>query len=405
MQSQRRRPTPGIEPLHRAKCKSRDADGVCNCTPSWRASVWSPRDDAKIRRTFRTQAEAKSWRAAKLVDRDRGKLRVQTRTTLREAADTWLDGADAGTILARGNTPYKPSVLRDYRSILERRLLREFGGSKLADITIIDLQDYAARLGTEGLSPSTIRNTMMPLRVIFGRAVSRMELTVNPTTGLKLPAVKGRRLRVAPPTEAAALIAAVPVCDRAVWATAAYAGLRAGELQALRWEDVNLAATAIRVERNFDPKARLFVEPKSAAGRRTVPMPSLLRQFLVDHKLETGRERGLVFGDGTRPFTTQNLYRRAATAWKTVNAKRAEREEEPLEPLSLHDLRHTYASFAIAAGANVKALSTYMGHSSITVTLDRYGHLFPGNELEFAGLLEAFLLGATQTDPVLKAVV
>jgi integrase len=57
----------------------------------------------------------------------------------------------------------------------------------------------------------------------------------------------------------------------------------------------------------------------------------------------------------------------------------------------LHECRHTYASFAIAAGVNAKALSTYMGHANISITLDRYGHLMPGNEAEAAGLLDAFL--------------
>ena len=62
-----------------------------------------------------------------------------------------------------------------------------------------------------------------------------------------------------------------------------------------------------------------------------------------------------------------------------------------LEPITLHECRHTFASLMIAAGVNAKALSTFMGHSSITITLDRYGHLFPGNEAEAAGLLDAFL--------------
>ena len=62
-----------------------------------------------------------------------------------------------------------------------------------------------------------------------------------------------------------------------------------------------------------------------------------------------------------------------------------------LEPIGLHECRHTYAAFMIAAGVNAKALSTYMGHSSITITLDRYGHLMPGSEAEAAGMLEAYL--------------
>ena len=74
----------------------------------------------------------------------------------------------------------------------------------------------------------------MPLRAIFRRAVSRGEVAVNPTTGLELPAVRGRRDRIASPEEAAALLAALPEEERPLWATALYAGLRRGELMALR---------------------------------------------------------------------------------------------------------------------------------------------------------------------------
>jgi integrase len=209
---------------------------------------------------------------------------------------------------------------------------------------------------------------------------------VNPTAGLELPAPKGKRDRVAEPGEAAALLAALDVDDRAVWATAMYAGLRRGELLALRWEDVDLAAGVIRVERSYDPKARVFGEPKSSAGRRTVPIAAALRDVLVEHKLRSGRrDDDLMFGRTREtPFDTSRLWRRAETAWK-----RAE-----LESIGLHECRHSFASLMIAAGVNAKALSTYMGHASITITLDRYGHMFPGNEEKAAGLLDAYLARA-----------
>jgi len=75
--------------------------------------------------------------------------------------------------------------------------------------------------------------------------------------------------------------------------------------------------------------------------------------------------------------------------WNTAAWKKAK-----LSPIGFHDARHTYASLSIAAGVNAKALSTYMGHSSITITLDRYGHLMPGNESEAAALLDRYLTGA-----------
>jgi integrase len=125
---------------------------------------------------------------------------------------------------------------------------------------------------------------------------------VNPTLGLALPAVRARRERVARPEEAAALIAAAPAGDRGLWATALYAGLRRGELMALRWEDVDFDAGLIRVERGWD-KAEGPIEPKSLAGRRRMPMAQPLRAHLAAHRPASGSAGDLVFGrnDG-QPF-------------------------------------------------------------------------------------------------------
>jgi integrase len=130
----------------------------------------------------------------------------------------------------------------------------------------------------------------------------------------------------------------------------------------------------------------------SRAGKRTVPIASVLREHLIAHRLRSGRVHGLVFGrEATRPFNPTTLYGRAATAWKRMNVQRAERNENPIAPIGLHEARHTFASVMIAAGVNIKALSAFMGHSSISITMDRYGHLLPGAEGEAASLLDAYL--------------
>src|SRR5262249_53888098 len=100
----------------------------------------------------------------------------------------------------------------------------------------------------------------------------------------------------------------------------------------------------------------------------------------------SGRSSGLVFGRSTeRPFEPTSVQARADKAF----------EKHGLERVTLHECRHGFASLMIAAGVNAKALSTYMGHASITITLDRYGHLMPGNEDEAAELLEKYLAGAS----------
>jgi integrase len=151
---------------------------------------------------------------------------------------------------------------------------------------------------------------------------------------------------------------------------------------ALDWQHVDLAACVIRVERSFDPKAGVYITPKSRAGTRKVPIASVLREPLIAHKLRAGRSEGLVFSTraGT-PFDSWAVKARADKAWLAAG----------LTPIGLHESRHTFASLMIGAGVNAKALSTYMGHASIGITLDRYGHLMPGNEAEAAGLLDAYL--------------
>jgi len=309
-------------------------------------------------------------------------LRPPSKLTLREAAEAWLKGAVEGTVRTRSGDAYKPSALRGYEAALRNRILPQLGAHRLSEIRNPDVQDFVDRLLAQGLDPSTIRNAVMPLRAIYRRALSRGDVALNPTTGLELPAVRGRRDRIATPDEAAALLAALADQERALWATALYAGLRRGELMALDWKHIDLAVGVIRVERSFDPHAQKFISPKSRAGMRKVPIASALREQLIAHKLRSGRSGGLVFptSAGT-PFDSWAIKGRADKAWNAAG----------LRPIGLHESRHTFASLMIAAGVNAKALSTYMGHASITITLDRYGHLMPGNENDAAGLLDAYL--------------
>jgi integrase len=371
----------GIRKRHSKRCRSR-AGGRCNCDAGWEASVYSKRDGKKIRKVFARESEARSWRADALSAIAKGGLRAPTPTTVGQAWEGWYGGAKAGTIRNRSGDPFKPSALRSYKGAMENRVLPELGSVRLADVARPDLQDLADRLLADGLSASTVQVTLLPLRAILGRAVDRGELAVNPCAGLKLPAVRGRRERYASPEEAEALVAAAPEADRAIWATAMYAGLRLGELRALRVDDVDLAAGVIRVERGWDP-VEGEIELKSHAGRRRVPIAAALRDYLSEHVALTGRRGAeLIFGrTPTAPFFANRLQERADAAWRAAE----------LDRLTPHEGRHTFASLMIAAGVNAKALSTFMGHAKIGITLDRYGHLMPGSEEEAAGLLDTYL--------------
>jgi integrase len=342
--------------------------------------VFSARDQRKIRRTFRSYAEARSWRADAQRQVELGALRVHRRVTVRQAADRWIRGARQGSIRNRSGDRYKPSALRGYEQALRQYVLPALGGCQVAAVRRGDLQRLIGHLQRAGLSPSTIRNALLPVRAIYRHAIDHDLVVVNPTVGLSLPAVRGKRDRIVGPDEAARLLDALWPNDRALWATALYAGLRLGELRALHWDDLDLAAGLIRVERSWDAREGMM-EPKSRAGRRTVPVAAVLRDHLVEHRMRVGRS-GLVFGrSAERPFNPSSVTGRARTAWQRAG----------LEPITPHEARHTFASLMIAAGVNAKALSTFMGHSSITITLDRYGHLMPGSESEAAALLDAYI--------------
>jgi integrase len=172
--------------------------------------------------------------------------------------------------------------------------------------------------------------------------------------------------------------------DRAMWATALYAGLRRGELMGLHRENVDLATGVIRIERGWDD-CEGEVEPKSKQGRRKVPIPGVLRDRLTEYLMD-GPTTGRIF------VGARDSYDRGRAAARGADVP---------EP-TLHECRYGYASLMIAAGVNVKALSTFMGHANIRITLDQYEHLLPGAEDEAASTLDAFLarqVGGTDPDP------
>jgi integrase len=259
-----------------------------------------------------------------------------------------------------------------------------------------DLQALADRLLGAGASASKVRNVIMPLRAIYRHAIERDEIVTNPTSNLRLPTGLGRRERVATADEAEALIAALPESDRAVWATAMYAGLRLGELQALKWDDVALDEGVICVERSWDVKAGP-IEPKSRKGRRRVPITRTLRSYLVDHRLRTGRRGGdFVFGSvADRPFTPSHIRKRAKRAWAAANESRSRRKLPALVPIGLHECRHTFVSLMHDAGLPLERIGDYVGHGSSYMT-DRYRHLLRGHENEAAQLLDAYLCVRTR---------
>ncbi len=140
------------------------------------------------------------------------------------------------------------------------------------------------------------------------------------------------------------------------------------------------------------------IEPKSIKGTRRVPIPSELRSLLLRQKLLTGRSGDeLVFGRTARePFTPTHVHAKARKAWAAENERRIEAAAEKgtkallLEPIGLHEARHTYISLMHDAGLSLERIGDYVGHSSKYMT-DRYRHLLDGHEAEAAKVLDDYL--------------
>lgn len=113
-----------------------------------------------------------------------------------------------------------------------------------------------------------------------------------------------------------------------------------------------------------------------------MPIAPILRDYLVEHRARHADGEGFVFGEtADRPFRPDVASRVAKRAWESARVR----------AITLRDCRHTFASLMIAAGVNAKAISTFMGHANIAITIDTYGHLMPGSEAEAADLLTAYL--------------
>lgn len=377
----------GITPRHKRGCRVRNGGDRCNCSPSFEAWVSVKRDgrNVKLTKTFPAgqQAAAKAWRTDAIHAAARGAAPRRDGRTLAAALRAFVDGMKVGENRPQRRVSYKPATIRSYDQHLRKRIEdSSFGLLRVTDVRLADVQDFVDARLAEGDSPATVANALCVVQAFYRRAVKRGELAFNPASGVDIPAADSGKVRIAHRAEAAKLIAALPEPDRPLWATGFYAGLRRGELQALRWCDVDFANSRINVERGWD-QYEGATTPKSVSSVRTVPMLAVLRDYLDEHKLRTGGDgEELVFGrTHATPFSPPSTDRRAKRHWKAGQ----------LVPITLHECRHTFASLLIDAGANPKAIQTFMGHSKIQTTFDIYGHLMPGSHDEVRERMDAYL--------------
>lgn len=341
-------------------------------------------------RTFRTKAAAERYEREQLNDRDRGSWvdPARGRITLAEWVPEWT-----ATVI-----DLRPSTHRIYAENLRLHILPVIGHHPLNRLSPLILRQWLAQLSKEPgyrgkvLSPASVHQAYRVLRRVLNAAVLDGRLMASPLVGVRAPKVERDEMRILMPDEVATLADTVPPRYRALVLVAAYCGLRSGELIGLRWNRVDLLRKQLSVIEQLDRRGvgeGVASSPKSKAGRRAVAIPSLVVEALQAH-LEAGYGQappdGCVFaapkGGPLRPTTFRS------DVWVPAT-KRA-----GLDGITLHDLRHTCASLAIAAGADVKVLQTMLGHASAGMTLDQYGHLMPGRADDLASRLDEMARGA-----------
>jgi len=263
----------------------------------------------------------------------------------------------------------KPQTRDDYEGIIRKHLNPFFAESLLKDVTPGRVQEYVTDKSASGLSPRTVNKTITILKLIFKHAIVWGFLKENPARFVERPREKRREMDYLTPDEVRRLLEASSPEFYPLFSTAVLTGARQGELLALKWGDVDLEQGVMYVRRSFHPEHG-FVEPKSAKGSRAICMSPELLRILAMHKARTnGSADRLVFPNTVgKPMLHQNLVRREFHP--TL-------ERAGIKRVRFHDLRHTYAAMMISLGENIKFIQTQMGHSTISTTLDRYGHLLP----------------------------
>lgn len=276
--------------------------------------------------------------------------------------------------------------------IARNYLVPRFGSWPLNRITKSDVKAMVAdEIDHSGLPTSSIRKHVHVLSQILRGAVEDGFIVTNPAEGVKLPVEKRREMRILDPGQVARLADAIGPHYRPMILTAAYSGLRFGELCGLAIEDVDVLRRRITVRQQaqeIDGQMQI-VEPKTKASRRVLTVPAaLVEEVLAAHlALDPVQRSGMVFptpsGTIIRPTAFRRVFRRACTA--------AGLDDDGLDGFRFHELRHTAVALAVAEGAHPLTIKERLGHASITTTMDTYGRLFPSADEALAEALDGTL--------------
>jgi integrase len=275
----------------------------------------------------------------------------------------------------------KPKTLHGYKGLLRSRVIPTLGDYPLNRIDAEVVDSWVASMFGDGLSPSRIRQCHQVLSAALKLAVRRNVISANPCEGTTLPVEVRREQRFLTPDELAAVAGAMPEHLQAATWTLGLAGLRFGEMAALLRADIDVLRRRIDISKAVtEINGHLDVAETKNRKSRTVAIPRRLAVIVNDHL--TTHDASIVFPDTAGGYLrTSNFRGRVLRACKAAD----------LEPIRTHDLRHTAAAMMLAVEPDLHLVMQQLGHSSIAVTVDRYGHLLPGRLDQVADKMDAML--------------
>lgn len=286
--------------------------------------------------------------------------------TVRDLAEQWI----------KGQSHLKASTRRRYEGIVDVQIVPHWGRWKVANVAPSDVREWISRLLDGGLSPATIRQAARVLSLVFDSAVLDGRISRNPVKGVRLPRAIASEPRFLTASEVGCLVDAAGSDGFSVLFLAV-TGIRFGELVALRVRRVDLARCRVTIaESATEVSGRLAWSMPKTHARRSVPFPPALGEALRELMAGKGQDDPVFTSPDGQPLRLSNWRRRVFQP----ACKRA-----GLGDVRVHDLRHTAASLAISAGANVKAVQKMLGHQSAAMTLDVYAGLF-GDDLDAVAL-------------------
>jgi integrase len=346
----------------------------------YRARYIAP-DGRERSKSFARKADAKRW----LADQEAAKVMHSWtdprlgRTLFRDWHGEWARSAPR----LRPNTEARDGwLMRDY-------VLARFGGAQLAMIGQRDVRAWLADLVAKGLAASTVHRAYQLLSKVMRAAVDAGMIARSPCHGVPLPRIEHEEMRFLTPVEIRRLAEVIDPRFRVLVLVACYGGLRIGELAGLRCSRVDLDQGTVRVvEIVSESSGHLhYGPPKTKASRRTVGLPRAIVKELATHMAEIHSPDSYVFpAPKGGPLRLATFRRRT---WRP--ATRAAK----LDGVRIHDMRHTAVSLWIAAGAGPKEVAARAGHTSVSFTLDRYGHLYPEADVALRDRLDKIIQGSS----------